>query len=144
MIYLEKNGLTVPIFISLRDKVGFVYYRSEDVAEALKKTCYSVVAKDDENAVGMARVVGDNRIAFFIKDVVVDPAYQGRGIGDLIMEDIMRHIKNVCADDAYVGLMSTPGRESFYEKYGFIVRPNEKFGSGMVQYIKTGKSKQEA
>jgi len=60
MIYLEKNGLTVPIFISLREKAGFVYYRSEDIAEALKKTCYSVVAKDDENAVGMARVVGDN------------------------------------------------------------------------------------
>ena len=135
MVFLEKNGLTVPIFISLRKKVGFVYYQAEDVAQALKNTHYSVVAKENKKAVGMARVVGDTKIAFFIKDVVVDPAHQGQAIGDLIMNDVMNYIKSVCAQGAYVGLMSTPDREAFYEKYGFIVRPNKDFGSGMVQYI---------
>ena len=61
MVFLEKNGLTVPIFISLRKKVGFVYYQAEDVAQALKNTHYSVVAKENEKAVGMARVVGDTK-----------------------------------------------------------------------------------
>ena len=134
-IYLEKNGLTVPVFISLRDKVGFMYYEAEDVAQALSHTLYSVIAKKGVEPVGMARVIGDKRIAFFIKDVVVDPVYQRQGIGDMLMTDIMNYIRSVCAPNAYVGLMSTPAREHFYEKYGFIIRPNKNFGSGMIQYI---------
>ena len=35
-----------------------------------------VVVFDDKRPIGIARIVGDGRIAFFIKDVVVDPAYQ--------------------------------------------------------------------
>lgn len=135
-IYLEKNGLTVPVFISLRDKVGFMHYEEKDVTQALSHTLYSVVAKKGIEPIGMARVIGDRRIAFFIKDVVVDPVYQGQGIGDLLMTDIMDYIRSVCAPNAYVGLMSTPARETFYEKYGFIIRPNKDFGSGMIQYIK--------
>jgi len=134
-ICLEKNGLTIPVFISLRDKVGFMHYEAEDVAQALSHTLYSVIAKIGVEPVGMARVIGDKRIAFFIKDVVVDPVYQGQGIGDMLMSDVMDYIKSVCAPNAYVGLMSTPSREHFYEKYGFIIRPNKDFGSGMVQYI---------
>jgi len=32
--------------------------------------------------------------------------------------------------------MSAKGRESFYEKYRFEKRPNDKFGAGMSQWIK--------
>jgi len=31
--------------------------------------------------------------------------------------------------------MSTVGAEGFYEKFGFITRPNNHFGSGMVMYV---------
>jgi hypothetical protein len=32
--------------------------------------------------------------------------------------------------------MATKGREAFYKKFGFIERPNEQFGAGMIQFIK--------
>jgi len=34
-----------------------------------------------------------------------------------------------------VNLMSAKGREPFYEKFGFNVRPNENRGAGMDQWI---------
>ena len=32
----------------------------------------------------------------------------------------------------YLG--ASKGKESFYEKFGFITRPNEELGSGMILY----------
>jgi hypothetical protein len=32
----------------------------------------------------------------------------------------------------FVGLFSALNRYTFYEKYGFFTRPNEKFGPGMM------------
>lgn len=46
---------------------------------ALEKTLYTVEARREGQTVGIARVVGDGRIVFFIKDVAVDPACGGRG-----------------------------------------------------------------
>ena len=34
-----------------------------------------------------------------------------------------------------VNLMATPGNEGFYEKFGYVRRPNEEMGSGMVRWI---------
>ena len=32
-------------------------------------------------------------------------------------------------------LMCAIGREDFYKKYGFIARPTDKLGPGMIQYL---------
>jgi len=36
----------------------------------------------------------------------------------------------------FVNLMSAKGRESFYEKSGFEIRPNDNLGAGMSQWLK--------
>ena len=72
----KDNALTASIYIDLRRKVNFKEYRKEDVETAIANSLYSVVVFDDKRPIGIARIVGDGRIAFFIKDVVVDPAYQ--------------------------------------------------------------------
>lgn len=131
------NGLTPAIYHSLRDKVRFQSYADYDVAEALKRTLYSVVIYDVDRPVGISRVVGDGKIVFFIKDVVVDPEYQRRGIGKLLMKDLMHYVNQAGCTNAYVGLMCTPGTENFYNEFGFIRRPTEDLGSGMVQFIHT-------
>lgn len=135
LLRIEENGLNVEIYTELRALVGMPPYQPEDVKAALEGTLFSVVIWDDDDPVGIARVVGDGRVVFFIKDVVVHPDYQGKGIGRLIMEQIMAYICRVGAANAYVGLMSTPGKEPFYEKFGFHVRPCGYEGSGMTCYI---------
>lgn len=134
---IEENGVTATIFTELRKTGPFVQYEEEDINVALKNTLYSVVVYDTFNQpVGMGRIIGDNRIAFFIKDVVVVPEMQGKGIGTLIMRSLFDYISKHACKNAYIGLMSTPGKEGFYEKFGFIRRPNDQYGAGMVLYWK--------
>lgn len=138
MSYREiPNGLTPQIYCTLRAKVGFQPYAPEDVKTALKKTLFSVVICDGERPVGLARIVGDDRIVFFIKDVVVDPEYQHKEIGRHIVEALLRYIDRKACPNAYVGLMCTPHTEEFYEKFGFIRRPCKGLGNGMVKFVHT-------
>lgn len=135
MLRIEENGLTVEIYTELRVYGGMQPYPPEDVAIAIKGTLFSVVVWDDDEPIAIARVVGDGRVVFFIKDVVVRPDRQGRGIGRLVMEQVMAYVRRAGAPNAYVGLMSTPGKEGFYEQFGFHVRPCGYEGSGMTCYI---------
>lgn len=138
-IRLESNGLTVEIYNKIRETASFIAYEDRDIEYALKHTLYSVVAYDDSTPVGIARIVGDNKLAFFIKDVVAIPEYQHKGVGKLMMDDLFNYIDKHAAEKAYVGLMSTPGKEQFYKKFGFIERPSEGFGSGMVLFYERKK-----
>lgn len=135
MLRKEQNTLTPQIYSKLREKVDFQEYALEDIAQALEKTLFSVVIFDEYKPIGIGRVVGDDRIVFFIKDVVVDPEYQKQSVGYEIMHSLMNYIQDKACENAYVGLMATPNTEKFYEKFGFIERPNQDFGHGMVRFI---------
>ncbi|MDE7211312.1 MAG: GNAT family N-acetyltransferase [Lachnospiraceae bacterium] len=132
---IEKNALTPEIYESLRAKVSLQHYGEEDVKEALAHTLFSVVVKEGQVPVGIGRIVGDGRIVFFIKDVVVEPSRQNCGIGRMIMEELMLYIKQHGCRNAYAGLMALTGKEGFYEKFGFRVRPYDGQGSGMTQLV---------
>ncbi|WP_087943105.1 GNAT family N-acetyltransferase [Clostridium cellulovorans] len=81
----------------------------------------------------MGRMFGDNSMSYFIKDVVVSPEYQGKGIGKLLINDMIAFIKEKTPKGwkFCVELMSASGKEVFYEKLGFERRPSVMFGAGM-------------
>lgn len=132
---VKEDALTPDIFTDLRPAEYFQKYEKEDIEIALRHTLYSVVIFDNETPIGMGRIVGDDRIAFFIKDVVVDSRYRKKGIGHLIMKQLMSYIEFKGCDNAYIGLMSTPNKEGFYEGFGFKKRPNDKHGHGMIKFL---------
>ena len=133
--YVE-NGLTAEQYVALMKSCG--RQRTELQSEmALKGGLYNVLAKDGEQAVGMGRLIGDGVMYWYIQDVMIRPEYQGKGIGKTIIEYLLRHVESngVSGTSAYVGLMSAKGKDGFYEKLGFIARPNEKYGAGMDRWI---------
>jgi GNAT superfamily N-acetyltransferase len=133
-IEIVDNALTPDIFIDVRSQVNFKSYEYKDVEVALKNSLYTVVIYDDKKPIGIARIVGDGRIVYFIKDVVVIPQYQNKKIGSMLMDRIQQYISSTACDGAYIGLMSTPGLTDFYKKFGFIERPTAEFGPGMVKF----------
>ncbi len=132
MLQIVEQKLSPEVFMALREKVDFQFYSWEDCSAALNNTFYTVEVRENGKTIGIARVVGDGRIVFFIKDVVVDPEYKGRGIGRMLMEALLAYIRRYACEKAYISLMATPGTEPFYEKFGFIRRPSPGLGSGMV------------
>ena len=63
---------------------------------------------------------------------MVHPGYQNKGIGTQIMTSIMDYLYKHAVPNAYIGLMSKLGKSGFYERFGFVSRPNEKMGPGMI------------
>jgi ribosomal protein S18 acetylase RimI-like enzyme len=67
----------------------------------------------------MGRVVGDGVMYFYIQDVAVDPAWQGRGIGQRIVEALLDHIRTSVTGPVFVGLFATDAALPLYERNGF-------------------------
>ena len=74
---------------------------------------------------------------YLIADVMVRPDCQGLGVGKAMLVRINEWLEDLGKDGRCVmaNLMATKGNEGFYEKLGFISRPNDEMGPGMVRWI---------
>jgi GNAT superfamily N-acetyltransferase len=120
----------------LRDLVGWGTYDEAVIARSLPQSLYCVCAEVEGQVVGMARVVGDAGMVFYVQDVIVVPGYQRRGIGTQMMDHVMAYIRAHAHHNSIVGLMAAKGKEAFYVRYGFIVRPTDTLGAGMIMFWK--------
>jgi ribosomal protein S18 acetylase RimI-like enzyme len=96
---------------------------------------YAVCAVHHGEVVGTGRIVGDGGIYFYLQDVIVHPDVQGMGIGTRIVEMLMEYISENAGRNSMVGLMCAKGVDPLYQKFGFITRPNEKYGPGMCMTL---------
>ena len=123
-------------FNYLTDSVGWGTRKSNIIDEALRNTLYSLCVYDDDKLIGYGRIIGDKTIFLYIQDVMVIPEYQNKYIGTGIVKNLLEQIntyKKINPDiRTYLG--SSKGKEAFYEKFGFISRPNEDLGAGMILY----------
>lgn len=71
-------------------------------------------AWDGDKLVGMGRALSDGTIQAVIYDLCMLPRYQGKGLGSRMLEAIMDK-----AGVPNVVLWSVPGKEGFYERFGF-------------------------
>lgn len=133
--YIEKTP-TATEFNILTESVGWGTRENNIVEEALKNTLYSLCVYDVDKLIGYGRIIGDKTIFLYIQDIMVIPEYQGKQVGTGIMNKLLEQIneyKKVNPDiRTYLG--ASKGKESFYEKFGFISRPNEELGAGMILY----------
>ncbi|ETD12259.1 N-acetyltransferase [Staphylococcus aureus] len=104
----------------------------EAAEKGLPNALFTVTLYDKDRLIGMGRVIGDGGTAFQIVDIAVSKSYQGQGYGSQIMEHIMKYIKNVSVESAYVSLIADYPADKLYTKFGFI--PTEPDSGGM--YIK--------
>lgn len=134
---LEENQLDIDTYLKLRKTVNWKILTREQAEKAVQGSLFTVVAFDDGQPVGMGRIVGDGAVICYIQDLIVIPDYQGSGVGQQIMECLIDYVKKLKLPDTEImlDLMCAVGREEFYKKYGFIARPTEKLGPGMIMYI---------
>ena len=134
LIYRSENP-TVNDYLELRVLVGWGEMPLNVVDKALKNNVYSICAYSESNQiVGTARIVGDGGLCYYIQDVMVRPSFQNKGIATVLLTKIMEYLQHNAPHNSYVGLMSAKGLEPFYSKFGFMLRPNEYMGSGMIQF----------
>lgn len=131
--YKMTDYVTVEEYQTFRSAVGWKLFGDEQAKAGIEHTYYIACIRQNGKAVAMARLLWDRGYTAYIADVIVLPEYQGQGLGRALIEDIFQYMKNTIPAEyaVKISIGAAKGKEKFYEKFGFITRPNEVFGSGM-------------
>jgi ribosomal protein S18 acetylase RimI-like enzyme len=101
--------------------VGWARRDPDLIIRALQNSVTVVSAWDDVLLVGFARATGDQVFNATIWDVAVRPNYQGRGIGGLIMKELIKELDSY--EISLITLYADHGRDGFYKRFGFASEP---------------------
>lgn len=114
--YESEKQIDPQQLISLFRSVG---WKSADCPELLPKAMagsdWVVTAWDGENLVGLANALSDRVMTVYYHWVLVNPAYQGRGIGRELMDRMKEHY-SYCRTQLLVAYREA---EEFYLRCGF-------------------------
>lgn len=137
MIEYKINTLDVNTYLDLRKSVNWKILTDEQAQQALEHSLYTVCAYEKDKAVAMGRLVGDGVVICYVQDLVVRPQYQHMGLGGQILTKLIARCEQMQLENTelMLCLMCAKGREEFYHKYGFLSRPTEALGPGMIQYL---------
>jgi ribosomal protein S18 acetylase RimI-like enzyme len=86
-----------------------------DLELVFRNSMYRLFAFEQARLVGAGRVLADGRDCAYICDIAVHPSCQGRGLG----KEIVGRLVRLSASHRKIILYSVPGKEAFYEGFGF-------------------------
>ena len=131
----KENVLAYEDYCRLRESVGWLNF--PNIQKSLENSLYTIAAVQDNQIVGMGRLIGDG-MYYMIADIVVQPSYQKQGIGKKIISMIIEYVDMTTpiGGRSSIQLIAEKGKETFYEKMGFKIIPHEFCGSGMRKVIR--------
>jgi N-acetylglutamate synthase-like GNAT family acetyltransferase len=88
----------------------------DDLKMAISNSNPVVTVWDGDHLIGFARATSDGVYRAGIWDVVVDPDYQGVGLGRKLVETVLSHPLVSKVERVY---LTTTHQQSFYERIGF-------------------------
>ena len=128
-----NNELSAKEYCELCSAVDWQPLIEEQAQSGLNNSDFMVACRDGEKIVGCARIFWDKGYIAYLADVMVKPEYQKQGIGKKLVNECISYIDKQLKDGwrIKIVIVSAKGKEQFYEKFGFEVRPNERDGAGM-------------
>jgi len=116
--YREGGPLDLGDLQRLLDQTAWARGRSKDgLSRMLAHSSFVFTAWDGPLLVGFARVLTDQVYRATLWDVVVDAPYQGRGVGDGLVECVLAHPVLSRVEKFW---LNTRDKRAFYERFGFV------------------------
>jgi predicted GNAT family N-acyltransferase len=138
---LLEEAPTPKEYANLRRLMGWGEIDEVTARKTVEAAIYSVCLRAEDRLVGLARVVGDGVLYFYIADVIVHPELRGGGYGTTLMRAILGYFARAAKPEATIVVVPLKGREKFYEGFGFQRCPNDLMGAGMhLPYVLTATS----
>ncbi len=110
----DCSGVNWQAVRDILKSVGMGHHAPEVHRKAFEASHTTVFVYDAEKLVGFGRAISDGAYQSAVYDCAVVEAYQGQGLGRLIMEHIMARLP-----DGNIILYASPGKEGYYKKHGF-------------------------
>lgn len=101
--------------LSLFYKVEWKRRKAEEIEKAFKLSTHTIFVFKGEQIIAFGRVVGDGRYYAMLADIVVDPDFQGQGLGKYLVTTL----NNQLIDYHFVNLSAAPGADHFYKSMGW-------------------------
>ena len=109
----------ITTYQQLRLAAGLSAKSTAAATRGLPNSLFAVQIVHGDTVVGMGRVIGDGGCFFQVVDIAVLPAHQGKGLGKLIMREIMQFIETDVPQSAYVSLIADGQAQELYAQFGF-------------------------
>lgn len=119
ILYAVEQSLSADEFISVFKRSTLAERRPVEerarIETMLRNANLIVTARNEARLlVGVSRCITDFAFCCYCSDLAVDEAYQGRGIGERLIEES----RKAAGPYAHFLLLSAPKAEGFYEKIG--------------------------
>ena len=120
MNYRIINGADEMNILEVAALLKTTYWANKRSLETIEKSmrnssCYGVYLDEGKKLVGFARVISDDATTYYLCDVIIDPAYRGRGLGKALVS----HIVSLPEYAGLRGLLLTKDAHGLYEQFGF-------------------------
>jgi len=130
-IQIEHRRASPAEFRKLRAETNWGIPTLDTAKAALSASLCGVIATSGKQTIGMVRAVGDGQLNIYIQDVIITQSLRKQGIGKMLVKAILSDLSNTCPSSCKIGLFAAEGQREFYERLGFIARPDIGFGPGM-------------
>ena len=125
IVYAQDRAITSQQLADVFTRSGIV--RPVDDLPRLEKMLQHgnllITAWDGARLVGVARALSDFSFCCYLSDLAVDRAYQNKGIGQALIEQV----RSAIGRDSMLLLLAAPGAMAYYPKVGF-----EAVGNGWI------------
>lgn len=130
MNYRLIKKLTPEDLIKLRKEIGWKDINYEQIKKGLDNTMCKVSIKIDNQVIACGRLVGDYSCKGMLSDIIVHPAYQGKGYGKIIVTTLIEMTNNILKEGEMFQIEATPtaGNRNFYIKCGMKYKPENQDG----------------
>ncbi len=128
---------TLAEYRTLIETVGWGRYSNPaNARKAIAGPLYMAVAEHRGKAIGAGAVLGDGASFFYIKDLMVLPKWQKKGVGTAIMDALFARLDKHAPNKALITLFTGKNLKGYYERYGF--RGPETYLYGMAMRRRSG------
>ena len=114
---------TAKEYLNLITAVGWDKYTNNDAIEKiLSAPVYAAVAEDatKNQVIGCAMLLSDRASFYYVKDAMVHPDCQGKGVGSMLMKQLTDWLDSNAPEHAYVCLITPENLAPFYKQFDFV------------------------
>ena len=130
MEYKLEHFINAKDYLKLRAENGWNVIKEEQVKRAVNNSMFNISVFDNDNCIGIGRIVGDNVLKGMLTDIIVSKEYHGKGVGKLIVTTLINELTDKLKDGELFQLEASPtnGNRDFYIKCGLKYKPENQDG----------------
>ncbi len=129
----DTRNIDWDIVVDILKRVGMAYHTSEIHKRAFENSYTVLFVFEEDKLVGFGRAISDGEYQAAIYDLAILPSYQGKGIGKMILQEIIKK-----TPDCNFILYASPGKEEFYERSYF-----KRMTTGMALFTEAKKMQEK-